>query len=241
MGITAALRARLKDNLDKIAVFDSGGKLQELNITAGDLTHNEMLDLTTAIRRGASQIIQHTYIGETGKWAHNGMLKLLTQFRTFSLVSVEKQWGRNQANYGALKSFMYLMGSMSFAVPIHLARVHARTLGKSRSEREKYLKENLTIASMARATAGYASASGYAGDIFDVGAGFAGGWFGTDVGQSVGVRGQGQGSITGLIPGLGMAEDGWRAMHGDTHKMSKLLPFGNLPYVQPVISGVTAK
>lgn len=241
MGIGPELRARLKSNLDKIAVFDSKGKLQELHIEKGDLTPSEVLELTAYIRRGASQIIQKTYIGETGKWAHNGMLKLLTQFRTFSLVSVEKQWGRNRVNYGALKSMMYLIGAMSFAVPIHLARLHIRTLGMSRSKREEYLDQNLTVASMARATAGYASASGYAGDIFDVGAGFAGGWFGTDVGQSVGVRGQGQGSVTGLIPGLGMADDAWKAMHGDSKKMARVLPFGNLPYVQPVIAGVTSR
>ena len=47
---------------------------------------------------------QRTYVGETGAWAHSGLLKLLAQFRTFSLTSVEKQWGRNVHNYGALKS-----------------------------------------------------------------------------------------------------------------------------------------
>ncbi|MCL5460343.1 hypothetical protein M3M33_17025, partial [Loigolactobacillus coryniformis] len=46
-----------------------------------------------AVWRGTNQIIQGTYIGERGKWAHDGWQQLLTQFRTFSLVSMEKQWG----------------------------------------------------------------------------------------------------------------------------------------------------
>jgi hypothetical protein len=239
MGIGPDLRKALNREMGSIAKFDSSGKLTELNMLAGNLTAQEIDDLRYSIQRGASQIIQRTYHGETGKWAHDGLLKLLFQFRTFSLISVEKQWGRNRVNYGALKASMYLMGAMSLAAPIHMARVQARMAGMSRKEREKYAEQNLSVAAFTRATMNYASASGALGDIVDIGTGMAGSWGGKEISDAVGARGQGGGKVTGLVPSLGMAEDAWAAIHGNPHKAAKLLPFGNLPYVQPIIAGIT--
>lgn len=236
-GISPTLQARLKANLDKVATFE-GDKLRGLELHAGDLTPEEKQEFLHAIFRSANQMIQHTFTGETGRWAHNGMLKLLTQFRSFGVISIEKQWGRNMNNHGALKSFAYLIGAMSFAAPITLARLHLRTLGMSRTEREDYLKKNLTLAQLGRATMSYASASGIAGDVLDVSNGFASGWVGQDFAEGVGVRGQGQGSIVNMVPALGALEDAWKASHGDPHKILKLMPGGNLPFVQPVINGV---
>ncbi|GEM_PF-4850419 len=244
MGFTPALREAIKANLDRIATFDAKGNLLELDLLKGDISGHDLMTIRDAVERGSGQIIQRTYIGETGAWSHDGFLKMLAQFRTFSITSVEKQWGRNVHNHGALKSFMYLMGAMSFAAPIHMARVHSRSLGMSRSEREEYVDRNLTPLSLARATLNYASASGLAGDIIDVGMGFASsaGVLDDDLAPFVGARGQTRGSLVGgvIAPGVGLVDDIWQGVHGDGKKLARALPGANLPYVSPLITGLTS-
>jgi hypothetical protein len=244
MGIDAAMRAALKKDLPNIAEFDASGKLVKLDLMRTQhVTPHQRSSMVSAIERGASQIIQRTYTGETGKWAHDGFLKILTQFRTFSITSVEKQWGRNAANYGALKSSMYLMGAMSFAVPIHMARVQSKMVGMSDKDRKEYAEKNLSVAALSRATIGYVSASGLLGDVLDVGGGFAsslGGDTGEGMAQTMGARGQGQTQLIGgvIAPGVGLLQDVWQGAHGDGKKLAKALPGGNLPYVVPLINGL---
>jgi hypothetical protein len=245
MGISPRLREALRKEMGSIAKFDGEGKLLELDLQKGSMSGDDLMSLRDAIERGASQIIQRTYTGETGKWAHNGFLKLLFQFRTFSLTSVEKQWGRNVNNYGALKSSMYLFGAMSFALPIHMARVQAKMVGMSRKEREDYASRNLSAMSLGRATMNYASSAGLLGDIIDVGGGFASdlGIMDDDLAPFIGARGQGRGTLIGgsVAPGVGLIEDVWKGVHGNGKKLAKALPGSNLPYVSPLITGLTAE
>ena len=245
MGFSPELRAAVKKNMDKIAQFN-GDELGKLDIFAGDLTPAQRAELVGVINRGSSQIIQSTYIGETGKWAHNGFLKLLTQFRTFSLTAVEKQWGRNLRNYGALKSMMFLMGAMSFAAPVHMARVHARMLGMSEEDREAYAEKYLAPAAIAQATMTYASAAGFAGDIWDIGGSAttnimgdaAPEWLSGTVNPRGGARSQGK-LLGGVIaPSASVAENAFALANGDWKKLKTLLPGANLPYIVPMINAI---
>ncbi len=255
MGIDARLREAIRKDLGKIATFDKHGNLETLDITLGDMAGHDVRTFREAIERGASQIIQRTYIGETGKWAHNGFLKMLFQFRTFSITSVEKQWGRGVAKRGGgfaaqAATFATLMGAMSFAAPIHLARVHWRTAGMSPSDRDKYIEENANPGAIARATMNYASASGLAGDISDVGGSFANSYAGDDAGawlESVGVRGGNKRLSGGVFaPAVGLGEDIFAGVGGtgkgpDLEKLLKAMPGANLPFVMPLITGITAE
>jgi hypothetical protein len=251
MGINATLRQRLAANMDQIATF-KGGKLDTLDLRAGDLTGHEIMQIRDAVERGAAQIIQRTYTGETGKWAHNGFLKMLLQFRTFGLTAVEKQWGRNRANFGAIRSLATLMGAMSFAAPIHMARVQTKMIGMDEAEADEYAERHLNVGAISRATLNYASSAGLLGDVLDVGTSFTGSVTGTDLGQSYGARGGGRGSLLGGVaaPGVGLIEDVWagatnlRNGEGEwrEHSLDKLrraLPFANLPYVQPAVNALT--
>lgn len=243
MGFSPELRAAVKANMDKIAQFN-GDEIGKLDIFAGDLTPAQRAELVGVINRGSNQIIQNTYIGETGKWAHDGFLKLLLQFRTFSLTAVEKQWGRNLRNYGALKSMMFLMGAMSFAAPIHMARVNARMLGMSEEDREAYAEKYLAPAAIAQATMTYASAAGFAGDIWDIGGSAttnimgdaAPEWLSSTVNPRGGARAQGK-LLGGVIaPSASVAENAFALANGDWKKLKSLLPGANLPYVVPFIN-----
>jgi hypothetical protein len=243
MGFTREVQADIRKNLSSIAKFDKRGKLVSLDLMAGDLDPNLMMSFRDSVERGASQIIQRTYTGETGAWAHNDFLKLLFQFRTFSLTSIEKQWGRNQKNYGAIRSFAILMGAMSFAMPIHMARLNVQMIGKSEEERKKIADERMSAIALGRATLNYASSAGLLGDVLDVAAGFASntGLIDEDLAVAFTGGGQGRQSVSGLVPGLGMADDLLKGtVGGQFEKLPKLLPGSNLPMVTPLVNGLTA-
>lgn len=242
MGFTKEIKDHLREHMDTIAKFDGRGRLTSLDLYAAQLEPRIVQAMAQAVERGSAQIIQRTFIGETGKWAHDDWLKLLFQFRTFSLTSVEKQWGRNTANYGAVRSFAILMGTMGFALPIHAARVNAKMVGMSRKEREDYAEKNLNANALTRATLNYASSAGLLGDFLDITS-----TMGTKVGvlpkeyaTASGARTGSTGGIGALIPGIGMMDDLYKGtVGGQFKKLPKVLPGANLPAVAPVISGLT--
>lgn len=243
MGFTPEVQASIRNNMDSIAKFDSKGELIELNLLAAtEVDPSHIMAFRDSVERGAGQIIQRTYIGETGAWAHNDLLKSLLQFRTFSITSIEKQWGRNQKNYGALRSAVTLIGAMSFALPIHFARMNAQMLGMSEDKREEFMEKRMSGVALARATLNYASAAGLLGDFLDLStAALAGsGLVDESVADALTGGGQGRQSTSGLVPSLGMADDILKGTVGGQYsKLVKLLPGSNLPYVGPIINGLT--
>lgn len=247
IGITPELQARLAANLSNIAGFTSGGKLSHFDIHAGDLTNHEMNTLRTAIERSASQIIQRTYVGETGKWAHDGALKILAQFRTFSITSVEKQWGRNVKNYGALKSATYLLGAMSVAAPIYIARVYGKMIGMTESDKQAYAQKNLSAYAIGRATMNYASSSGLVGDVMDFGTGAYSSLTGDEAGLAdftgAGGKGSGGGKLLGgmIAPSIGLINDlasGLSDIHSPSgrKKLIRALPGAAHPAMLPLLN-----
>lgn len=226
----------------KIRAADLAKWVRKLGIQAPQPNHGWRHRWKTQAR--AAGIIQRTFTGETGKWAHSDWMKVLAQFRTFSVTAVEKQWGRNVANYGAMKSFMYLMAAMSFAAPIHMARVGIRAASIEESKREAYLEDNLKPLAITRATLNYASLAGLSGDIMDLGVGtFSnyGGDMGEALGESYGVRGKRADQLLGgvVAPSAGLAQDAFEgAFTGNPHKLIRSLPGSNLPYVTPFITAL---
>lgn len=241
MGISANLRASMRDELDKIAKFD-GDRLVELDITKME-NKDAAEEFVQSVHRGASQIIQGTFIGERGAWAHDAQMKLLTQFRTFSLTSIEKQWAR-QVNIGGggrdghARAAGILIGAMSMAAPIYIARTYVQSLG--RSDREAYLERRLDPQAIARATMNYIALTGLAGDFYDAASQVTG------VGVPAGPRGgNGERDFFGdlLAPSVGVANDLYKGLQNtkegtDPTKLMRTLPFSNLPFVMPVISSM---
>ncbi|ATI16346.1 internal virion protein with endolysin domain [Caulobacter phage Lullwater] len=243
MGISKKLQAKIKADLGNIAEFDGKGNLTKFNFDNTKLAYEDQAEFAEAVLRGSHQIIQHTFIGETGKWAHDGLLKLLFQFRTYSLTAVEKQYKRNVVAYGNLRAFAAMMGSLSFALPIHMTRVHVKTLGMSRSDREEYIKRNLSLPAMAQALPKYASNMGLAPDLYDVGVGFAGGYLGDGSGSFsdvMGVRKQGQDKLFGsnIAPSISTLDNAWSAAHGNAHAAAQVAPGSRLPFVLPLINAL---
>ncbi len=236
MGISPQLAADLRAELPNIARFDSAGRLQEFDITKAE-NRQAAEAFVQAVHRGAGQIIQGTFIGETGKWAHSGWLRLLTHFRTFSLTSVEKQWARNRNNHGVATALGMLMGSMAMAAPIYIARQYANSIG--RPDREEWLDKQLSPEKIARATLNYVAASGLAGDFLDAFASVSG------LTESTGGRAGSTTEFVGTViaPAAGLADDLWRGIQNskdgtDVHELVKNSPFAKLPWLVPVINAL---
>ena len=234
MGIGVDLLVLLRADLNNLAEFD-GGRLTNFDITkASDVRAAE--EFTQAIHRGVSQIIQGTFIGETGKWSHDGMMRLLTQFRTFSLTSVEKQWARQRGNVGTAKALGMLLGSMSIAAPIYMARTYVSSIG--RPDQEAYLEKQLAPDLIARATLNYVAMSGLAGDFLDATTAVAG--LKTTGGRS-GASSQFVGNV--VAPATGLVDDVWKGLQNtkegtDPHELLKSLPFSRLPWMIPALNAL---
>ncbi len=227
MGFTKELRDKLAADLPNIATWGPDGNLESLDLTkAQDLTAVE--DYIQAVHRGTNQIIQGTFIGEQGKWAHDGLLRFMTQFRTFSITSVEKQWNRQMNNHGAVKGWGIMMGTMMMASPIYIARTFLNSVG--RDDQQEYLDKMLTPAMIARASMNYVAMTGLAGDFADAFTAVTG------TGEVTGAR---SGASTGFVgtviaPGAGWVDDVWKGLQNtkdgtDPTELAKTLPFANLP------------
>lgn len=235
MGISAKLAKTIRDS--GAYTYENG------HVVGFDITKVKDLDaaeeFVQAIHRGTAQIIQGTFIGERGRWAHDGMMRLLTQFRTFSLTSVEKQWARQVGNHGPYKALGLLLGSMSVAAPIYAARVYAQSIG--REDQDVYIEKNLTPFNIAKQTLNYVGMSGLSGDALDImstltGIGEAGG----------GRRGAGgKGAIGNLVaPAAGTVDDLYKALQPDAdghyspEQLLKLMPYSRVPVLLPAVQAL---
>ena len=239
MGISPALARAIKADLPRALLRDSNGNTVGFDITQLS-TQKAQVDLLAAIHRGTGQIIQRTFIGEAGAWAHNDVLKLLFQLRTFGLTAMEKQWGRTRAinSGGMLNGYGYaagvMMGQMAFAVPIYLARVQLAAAG--REDREDFIEKATAPASIFASVMNYTAMSGLGGDAFDMMASLGGGWS-DDVKETLGVRSYG-GGVGNVVPAFGSIDAAWRVASGkaDLYTAFKQLPYSNLPYLVPIIN-----
>lgn len=239
MGITPALARAVRSDLVRAVQRDAAGNAIGFDITQLSVPKARE-DLLAAIHRGTGQIIQRTFIGERGAWAHNDVMKLLLQLRTFGLTAMEKQWGRTRVinSHGPLNGYGYavgvLLGQMAFALPIYLARAEVYSIG--RDDREDFMQKATRPASMLTATLNYSAMSGLAGDGMDMVASLGGSWS-ADVKDALGTKSAG-GGVASVIPAAGSADAIWRVATGKAtlHNALKQLPLANLPVVAQIIN-----
>lgn len=254
MGINDALLARLRRTQDQVVRWGADGKLEAVdprNVT--DLKDRQAwLAFYDAIDRGTNQILQDTFIGETGKWAHNGWLKLLFQHRTFSLVAQQKQLGRYVGLYGAWGTAGIIASAMAVAAPLQALRVASRVALMPEDERAAAIEENiLSPLALGKATMNYVSATGMLNDVLDVGTGVAGGWYeyALDTESPDWVRKLAGGQLGNrkevlggqFAPALGVVNDFAQGMQGRPENLADVIPGGRLPYVIPLLKGAAAQ
>lgn len=254
MGLDDVLLARLRETQDQVVRWGADGKLEAVDPRNVDnlIDRQAWLAFYTAIERGTSQILQEAYIGETGKWAHSGLLKTLFQHRTFSLTAQQKQLGRNVGLYGAWKTSGIIIASMGVVAPLQAMRVASRVALLPEDERDAALEESvLSPLALGRSTLNYISSVGMLSDVLDVGTGVAGGWYehmaDTDAPNwlrslSGGPFGNRKEVVGGqFAPALGVVNDFAQGIQGKPDNLADVLPGGRLPYVIPLLKGAAAQ
>lgn len=235
MGISDDVLERLRPDMQHI-VHIRNGRVIKFDITKA--TDKEAAhQLIQGIHRGASQIIQGTFIGETGKYVHNSWLRLLTQFRNFSLTAIDKQWNRQVGNRGVGGAVVLTLAAMSAAAPIYMIRTYLAALG--RDDKQEYLDKHLTPGAIARATTNYIATSGMAGDFMDAVTAVTG------TGTMTGGRSGTATTLTGnlIAPAAGKIDKLWGAVQNtkdgtDPHALIKELPLSRLPFLIPAINAL---
>jgi hypothetical protein len=235
MGIDDAMLARLKTDMPNIAKYQ-GGKLVEFDITAA--TDKEAANaFVQGVHRGATQIIQGTFIGESGKYVHNSWLRMMTQFRSFSLTAIDKQFNRQLGNRGPMGAVMLTLGSMSVAAPIYWSRTYLASIG--RADQKDYLEKHMSFGATARATTNYIATSGLGGDLLDAFTSVTG--TGAMTGGRSGTNTQLIGNM--VAPVAGKVDKVWGALQDtkdgtDVHGLLKELPLSRLPWFIPAINAL---
>lgn len=234
-GITADIQKAMRADLDKIAQWD-GDRLVRFDVTKiSDPDVREAV--IQSVHRGVRQIIQGTFIGETGKWAHDGWLKLLTQFRTFSITSMEKQWGRQRNSRGNMEALGMVVGSLAMAMPIYMARTYANSIG--RPDQQEFLEERLSPQMVARATMNYIAMSGLAGDFIDLVSATLPEELGVSpTGGRAGVASTFVGNY--ILPASSLVDDIWKYAQGptDLKQAARILPGSRVPYILPFVNAL---
>lgn len=239
MGFDDDMMARLKVDIDNIATMKDG------RITGFDITKATDKEAANAfiqaVHRGGSQIIQGTFIGETGAFVHNSWLRMLTQFRSFSLTAIDKQWNRQVGNRGATKATILTLAAMSAAAPLYMTRTFFASIG--RKDQDEYLEKHLSFGAIARATTNYIATAGLAGDFLDAASSVTG------MGSVTGGRSGTATTVTGnlLAPAAGKIDKIWGAAQNtkegtDAFGLFKeAMPLGRLPFLIPAANALSDK
>ncbi len=253
MGIDDVLLNRLRKTQDQVVTWGADGKLEAVDPRKVESLADRQawLAFYNAINRGTSQILQDTFIGETGKWAHNGWLKMLFQHRTFSLVAQQKQLGRYVGNYGAWQTAGLIASAMAVAAPLQALRVASRVALMSDEDREKAIDENiLSPLALGKATLNYVSATGMLNDVLDVGTGVAGGWYEyaadtqgpTWLKSLAGGQFGNRREVLGgqFAPSLGVINDFAQGVAGKPENLADVIPGGRNPVLIPLLKGAAS-
>jgi len=164
-------------------------------------------------------------------------MRALGQFRTFPITSMEKQWGRQRNSRGVVGAMGIVMGSMSIAAPVYMARTYAQSLG--RKDQEAYLEKMLTPAMIARSTMNYVANTGMAGDLLDLLSSAAPDALNyKPTSGRTGQTSDFMGSY--LLPASSLADDAYKVVQEPSKfkNWANVMPFRNLPYVLPAINAM---
>ncbi len=234
-GISPELQAALRKDLDAVTGFDG---VKDTGFDVTKITDPDIREqVIQAVHRGTLQIIQGTFIGERGKWVHDGWMRALAQFRTFPITSMEKQWGRQRNSRGVASALGMIMGSMSMAAPVYMARTYASSIG--REDQEEYLEKMLQPAQIARATLNYVAMTGMTNDFV----GFTTSLLPDDWGVAPHTGRAGQSADfmgSYVLPASALVDDGYKLLQNldDPNAWAKVAPFGRLPWLLPAINAI---
>lgn len=234
MGFTPDMVERIRAELPRIAKFDANGTLASLDMPkASDPAL--MGDYIATINRGAGQLIQDTFIGEKGKWQHSNLGKVMTQFRSFPITAMEKQWGRMRGMHGAPAALGIIMAAAPLGFAMYAARTAINAIG--RPDSDEYIEKQFQPLAVGRGLMNYIGALGLAPDMMDA---FTAVAVPDDIKKEWGLQNRAGQSPTvgGIVPIVGYGDTWLKAINNldNPHAFARALPFSNAPWTVPLIN-----
>ena len=171
--------------------------------------------LALAFHKSQNQAIQKHMAGETGWMMESAFGKLMTQFRTFPIVALEKQSIHDLKHLDS-EAFVTMMASFGFASTAYMAKTYANSFGLEPKKRKKYLKNRLTPEAIAAGAIRWTGQSSVAPEIFELGesVGLGNPFRLTDSKQRDYNRHKGDLKVADLSPGLSIANSAYRFATG---------------------------
>ena len=206
--------AFLKELKSKEHLFEfEDGVIQRLHI---DQWNNGPLQeqFIEGLHRHTAQIIQKPFIGETHYFMNGTLGAMLTQFRNYPIVAIEKQMARH-ARIADEEAFYTTLVSLGMSSLVYAGKVGINSLGKSDKERQKYLDDRLSTSGMLKGALMYSNVTAVTQDMINVlgGIGLApSSLISTQVSRSGGARGLDP-SLKD-IPSIGYAVNATNAIGG---------------------------
>lgn len=107
-GISGRYLQRLKRMVDQHVQWDAKGNVEMLNINKWDAKTQE--DFALSMNRLAGMQVQHTFAGEGSYRMHDTTGALLTHLKSFPLIAIKKQFGRNARLMDPQTKLLFLYG-----------------------------------------------------------------------------------------------------------------------------------
>lgn len=147
IGWDDAFMQRLKRHFDENPKTDTfnGREVRLLNFEDMEPDMREMVGV--GMRRMVGRLIQRNFVGDEGIWMNKWWGKALTQFKSFSIVSLEKQLIHDlrgdKAQAAMILGWSSLLGYTAYATQMHL-----QSLGRADKDEfldQKFSSENLAM------------------------------------------------------------------------------------------------
>ena len=138
IGLNEATMKRLQRHFDENPAYAeyNGEKVRMMNFDAMEPDLRETVGI--AVRRMSGRLIQRNFIGDEGIWMNKWWGKALTQFKSFSIVSIEKQLIHDlrgdKIQAAQILAWSSLLGYASYATQMQMQAI-------GREDRDKFLKE----------------------------------------------------------------------------------------------------
>lgn len=146
IGLNEEVMARLKRHFDDNPAYAdyNGEKVRMMNFDAMEPDLRETVGV--AVRRMGGRLIQRNFIGDEGIWMNKWWGKALTQFKSFSIVSIEKQLIHDLRG-DKIQASMILAWSTLLGYAAYATQMQMQAIG--REDSDKFLRDKFSPQSMA--------------------------------------------------------------------------------------------
>jgi len=146
-GISDEMREKIFDNMRRHGTYD-GDKLEELNTAAWD---DDALDsFRMGLDRMRRQTIQRNDLGNTGKYIHNPVGRVLTRFMNFMLNSINKQLIKG-LHHSDIQTWVSFNTSMFLGGMAYVTQTSIDYAGNPEKRKERLDPKRIAAAAYSRA------------------------------------------------------------------------------------------